>query len=516
MVHAFKAHRRGASPQTRRQGEDKSAQGAFSKMGVNDELTWLDATAQAELVAKGAVSPAELVEAAIARIERLNPQLNCVIFQRYDKARAEARNLGAIPGGIFRGVPFLMKDLLQTTAGEPFSWGWKPFKDEKILAQSTSYVAAKFHAAGLITLAQSTVPEWGATLSTETRAWGATLNPWDTARIAGGSSGGAGAAVASGIVPIAHGSDAGGSVRIPASFCGLVGLKGSRGRTSLGPAHAEFWHGLCEEGALVRTVRDAAAALDAISGYMPGDPWMAPPPARPFRDEVGLAPGRLRIGFMDRAPASHPGLHPECAAAVRGAAKLLESLGHRVEANFPAVLDDATLSSAFGRVVAGGVARQAAAVEPMLGRAVGPEDFDEWNWFLVERGRHMKLVDYLAACEWFNHFSRAAAGWWSGGFDVLVTPTMAQPAPELGIFKVRPGEHPRNVGVRLNEVSPFTAPWNIAGQPAISLPLHMTHGGLPVGVQFVAAYGREDILLRLAAQIERAAPWADRRPRVHA
>ncbi|HLJ43998.1 MAG TPA: amidase family protein, partial [Candidatus Binataceae bacterium] len=257
-------------------------------------------------------------------------------------------------------------------------------------------------------------------------------------------------------------------------------------------------------------------ALDAIAGYMPGDPWMAPPPARRFRDEVGQAPGRLRIGFMDRAPLYHAGLHPECAAAVRGAAKLLESLGHKVEQNSPAALDEATLPSAFGRVVAGGVARQAAMVEPMLARAVGPDDFDEWTWFLVERGRRLKLVDYLAACDWFNHFSRAAAGWWSGGFDVLVTPTMAQPAPELGIFKTRPGEHPRNVGVRLNEVSPFTAPWNIAGQPAISLPLHLTPDGLPVGVQLVAAYGREDLLLRLASQIEQAAPWANRHPTVHA
>ena len=485
-------------------------------MSNNGELTWLDATAQAELVAKGTVTPAELIEAAIARIEMLNPQLNCVIFARYERARAEARDRNAIPDGVFRGVPFLLKDLLQSVEGEPFSWGWKPFKDAKMAAPLTSYVAAKFRAAGLITLAQSTVPEWGATLSTESRAWGATRNPWNTARIAGGSSGGAAAAVASGIVPIAHGNDAGGSVRIPASFCGLVGLKGSRGRTSLGPAYAESWHGLCEEGALVRSVRDAAAALDAIAGYMPGDPWMAPPPARRFRDEVGQAPGRLRIGFMDRAPLYHAGLHPECAAAVRGAAKLLESLGHKVEQNSPAALDEATLPSAFGRIVAGGVARQAAMVESMLARAVGPDDFDEWPWFLVERGRRLKLVDYLAACDWFNHFSRATAGWWNGGFDVLLTPTMAQPAPELGIFKTRPGEHPRNVGVRLNEVSPFTPPWNIAGQPAISLPLHVTPDGLPVGVQLVAAYGREDLLLRLASQIEQAAPWANRHPTVHA
>ena len=486
-------------------------------MNRNDEIAWLDATAQAELVGKGAVTPAELAEAAIGRIERLNPQLNCVIYPRYERAHAQARDRRAIPQGPFHGVPFLMKDLLQTNEGEPFSWGWKPFKEAKLVAQTTSYVATKFHAAGLITLARTTVPEWGATLSTETRAWGATGNPWNPERIAGGSSGGAAAAVASGMVPIAHGNDAGGSIRIPASFCGLVGLKPSRGRTSLGPAHAEFWHGLCEEGVLSRSVRDTAAALDAIAGYMPGDPWMAPPPANPFRDEVDRAPGRLRVGVMDRAPRSHPGLHPECVAAVRGAARLLESLGHTVEASHPAALDEETLTSAFGRVVAGGVARQAAAVEPMLGRAVAAEDFDQWTWFLIERGRRLKLVDYLAACEWFNHFSRAAAGWFvDGGFDVLVTSTMGQPAPKLGIFKTAPGEHPRNVGVRLNEVSPFTAPWNIAGQPAISLPLHVSADGLPVGVQLVARYGREDLLLRLASQLEQAAPWSERRPQVRA
>ena len=488
------------------------------KIGLmsDDELTWLDATAQAKLVADGSVTPAELVDSAIRRVERLNPDLNCVVFPRFDKARAEARERSATADGFLRGVPFLMKDLQQTIAGEPYSWGWKPLKDSGLVAKATTFVAAKFRAAGLIPLAQTTVPEWGSSLSTETRAWGATRNPWDVSRIAGGSSGGAAAAVASGMVPIAHGNDAGGSIRIPASLCGLVGLKGSRGRTSLGPAHGEVWNGLCEEGALTRTVRDAAAALDAIAGYMPGDPFMAPPPVRPFREEVGRDPGRLRIGFLGRAPAYHPGLHPECTLAVRGAVRLLESLGHAAEPSHPAVLNDAELASAFGKVVAGGTARQAAEAEKILGRAVGPDDFDEWTGFLLERGRRLKLVDYLGACDWFNEFSRGAAGWWSGGFDVLVTPTLAQPPPELGIFKVRPGEHPSRVGVRLNEVSPFTAAWNIAGQPAISLPLHMTPDGLPVGVQFVAAYGREDVLLRLAAQIEEAAPWSGRRPRVHA
>ncbi|HZO81414.1 MAG TPA: amidase [Candidatus Binataceae bacterium] len=481
-----------------------------------NELVWLDATAQAELVAKGAISAAELVEAAIERIERLNPQLNCVIYPRYDKARADTREFARRATAPLGGVPFLMKDLNQTIAGEPFSWGWKPLREAALTAGGTTYVAAKFLDAGLVALGQTTAPEWGATLSTESRAWGATRNPWDPGRSAGGSSGGAAVAVASGMVPIAHGNDAGGSVRIPASFCGLVGLKPSRGRTSLGPDHGEFWHGLCEEGALVRSVRDAAAALDVIQGYMPGDPWTAPPPARPYRDEVGRAPGRLRIGFMDRAPNYHPGLHPECAAAVRAAARLLEALGHAVEANFPAALDDPRINSAFGKVVAGGEAKLAAECEKLLARALGPDDFEEWTWFLVERGRRMSAASYLLACEWFNEFSRAVAGWWAGGFDVLVTPTLAQPAPPLGIFKLRAGEEPRAIGKRLNEVSPFTPPWNIAGLPALSLPLHMTADGLPVGVQFVAAYGREDLLIRLAAQLEQAAPWADRRPRVHA
>jgi amidase len=487
-------------------------------MSINsEELTWMDATGQAELVAKGTVTPMELADAAIARIERLNPELNCVIHPRYEKARAMGREPKRIPNGPLRGVPFLMKDLIQTIEGERFSWGWKPLKEAGITAASTSYVAAKFMDAGLIALAQSTVSEWGASLSAETRAWGATHNPWDLSRSAGGSSGGSAAAVASGIVPIAHGNDAGGSIRIPASFCGLVGLKPSRGRTSLGPSHAEMWHGLCEEGALVRSVRDAALALEVVQGYMPGDPWMAPPQSRPYPDEVRQAPSRLRVGFMDRAPAFHPGVHPECAAAVRNAARLLESLGHLVEPNFPAALDDSRIGSALGKVVACGEAWQAVQCAKILGRPVNADDFDEWTWFMVERGRQIGAADYLRACDWFNEFSRAAARWWSaGGFDVLVTPTLAQPAPPLGTFKLRSGEHPRAIGLRLNEVSPFTVPWNIAGHPAISLPLHLTPDGLPVGVQFVAAYGREDLLLRLAAQIEAAAPWSERHPRVNA
>ncbi len=480
------------------------------------ELAWMDATAQANLVATGKVTARELVDAAIERVERINPQLNCVIYPRFDKARAEAATAQTKPSGIFHGVPFLLKDLSEMVAGEPLSWGWKAFKDARVTARSTSNVAAKFRAAGLIAIGQTTVPEWGPSIATETRAWGATRNPWNLERGVGGSSGGAGAAVGSGIVAIAHGNDAGGSIRIPASFCGVVGLKASRGRTSIGPLHADIWHGLGEEGALVRSIRDAAAALDVVGGYMPGDPYTAPAPARPYRDEVSLAPGRLRIGFMDRAPSFHPGIDADCAAAVRNCAKLLESLGHQVEQNHPAALDDGRIGVPVSILIACGEAGHAVDAERILGRPVVAEDLDPWTWFLVERGRQVSAVELIVAREWVNEFTRTTARWWSGGFDILVTSTLATPAPPLGFFKLGPGEHPADIGRRMSEVSPFTIPWNVAGNPAISIPLHMTREGLPVGVQLVAAYGREDLLLRLAAQIEQAAPWSGRRPRIHA
>jgi amidase len=489
-----------------------------------NEIALMDATAQARLVASGGASAVELIEAAIDRIERLNPKLNCVIYPRFDQALAEAADIKRLPQGIFRGVPFLMKDLSEMVEGLPTSWGWKPLKDKGFVARSTSYVALKFRGAGLIAVGQSTVPEWGPSIATETRAWGATRNPWNLERGVGGSSGGAGAAVASGMVPIAHGNDAGGSIRIPASFCGIVGLKPSRGRTSIGPLHADIWHGLGEEGALVRSVRDAAAALDVVSGYMPGDPYACPANVGFFRDEIRQAPGSLRIGFMDRAPSFHPGLHPDCATAVQDAAKLLESLGHKVEQAHPSTLDDERRGDEasgprrdpIGVLVASSEALTAVEAEKILGRTVTAEDFDPWTWFLIERGRRLSAVELLIAREWVNQFTRDTARWWSSGYDILLTATLATPAPRLGVFNLDPNDDPRVVGRRMGEISPLTIPWNVAGNPAISLPLHDGSDGLPIGIQLVAAYGREDLLLRLAAQVEQAAPWSNRRPSVHA
>jgi amidase len=476
------------------------------------DVIWMDATAQARLIASGEATSVELVETAIERIERLNPRINCVIYPRFEKARAEAARANLLPDGIFRGVPMLMKDLSEMVEGEPMSWGWKPLKEAGLTSRSTANIAARLHAGGLIRLGQTTVPEWGPSIATESRAWGATRNPWNLEHGVGGSSGGAGAAVASGMVPIAHGNDAGGSIRIPASFCGVVGLKPSRGRTSIGPLHADIWHGLGEEGALVRSVRDAAAALDLIGGYVPGDPYTAPASLRPYREQIASPPGTMRIGFMDRAPSFHPGIADERALAVRNCAKMLQSLGHRVEQAHPAALDDDRIGDPIGMLVATSEAIAAVDAEKLLGRPLVAEDFDPWTWFLIERGRKTSAVEMLLAREWINQFTRHTAQWWAGGFDILVTSTMATPAPQIGYFQLGPGEHAVEIGRRTANVSPLTIPWNVAGNPAISLPLHMSRDGLPVGVQLVAAYGREDLLLRLAAQIEQAAPWSDRRP----
>jgi amidase len=486
------------------------------RQSMLEELARLDASGQADLVARGEVTALELVDAAIDRIERLNPQLNCVIFPRYEKARIEARDALLQAGAPFRGVPLLLKDLVQSLAGEPFSWGWKPLKDAGLVSPLTSHIAAKFQRAGFIILGQTTVPEWGTSVSTETNAWGITRNPWDLSRSAGGSSGGAGAAVAAALVPAAHGNDAGGSIRIPASKCGLVGMKPSRGRTSLGPLYGDFWHGLCEEGVLTRSIRDLAAIFDVIAGWMPGDPFTAPRPTRPYTQEITLRSEPLRVGIMERAPSSHPPLHPECITAVHEAAELLRALGHRVEAAFPAALDDPTTDSRMGKLIAAHEAALANVAAKWLGREVGSDDFEEWTWALIERGRRIGAAEYIAICEWMNTFSRAAAQWWTDGFDILVTPTLATPPPPLGTYKRHGDESVWNIGRRINQLLPFTGPWNITGQPALTLPLHMTADGLPVGVQFVAAYGREDLLLRLASELEEAAPWAQRVPPVHA
>src|SRR5438034_508338 len=446
---------------------------------MSDDLALLDATAQAELVRQRRVSPRELVDAAIARIERLNPKLNAVVTQRFEKARAEAV-APDLPAGPFRGVPFLLKDLICHSAGDPYHAGMRLLRELGWIERYDTHLAARFRAAGFVFLGRTNVPELGPAPTTEPVAYGPTRNPWDTSRSPGGSSGGSAAAVAAGLVPVAHANDGGGSIRIPSSECGLVGLKPSRGRTSLGPDAGEGWGGLSIEHVVARSVRDTAAVLDAVAGYLPGDPYTAPPPARPFRDEVGTAPGKLRVGLLVKAPAGQAEVHPECATAARETARLLESLGHRVEESSPAALADGEVGRAAVTVIAAATARDLAYWSERTGRKIGPGDVEPMTWAIAEMGRPVSASDYLRAIEYLHAHTRQVAAWWAEGYDLLLTPTLPEPPPRLGEFDPAPGDPLRGF-TRGGAFVAFTMPFNVTGQPAISLPLHWSASGLPVG-----------------------------------
>jgi amidase len=474
------------------------------------DITNLDATAQAELVRKGDVTAAELVDAAIARIERLNGTLNAVILPLYEKARDQARQ--KLAAGPFRGVPFLLKDLVATSAGDPLHSGMQLMKQLGFVAAEDSYLVRKFRDAGFIVLGKTNTPEMGLAATTEPLAYGPTRNPWNVKHSAGGSSGGSAAAVAARLVAAAHASDGGGSIRIPASECGIVGLKPSRGRVSLGPIVGEAWHGLATEGAVTLSVRDAAGILDAISGPMPGDPYGAPPPHRPFAEEVGRDPGRLTIGLMTKRPGGGE-VDAECAQAVERTGRILESLGHRVAASHPAAYDEPEMMDHFKRMVDAHAAQTIDFIGQLLGRAISSEEVEPYTWRFVIDGRKMSASEYISSCDWLQAWTRRMAAWWADGHDLLVTPTIAEPPPALGDLGGAGGD-PLRRWERNLEVIPFTPAFNATGQPAISLPLHWTPNGLPIGVHFVAPYAREDVLIRLAAQLEQAEPWSNRRPAI--
>jgi amidase len=471
-------------------------------------MTWLDATAQASLVRCGEVSPKELAEAAIARIEAVNPQLNAVVRTRFDAARLEAD--GDLPDGPFRGVPILFKDLGCMVEGEPTAFGLWPLRE--LAWPVTSYLAEQFRAAGFVPLGRTNVPELGTTVTTEPRSFPPARNPWDPGRSTGGSSGGSAAAVAAGLVAVAHANDGGGSIRIPASECGLVGLKPTRGRVSQGPLIGEAWAGGVIDGALTRTVRDAAGVLDVISKPMPGEPYYAPPLPRPLTQEVGADPGRLRIGVIDR-----PGVEgflddPQCRAAVASAARLLESLGHYIDESAPAAMSDQEFPGHFTTIIAADTEATFRAFEMLLGRPIGEDEIEPRNAAYRRAGRELGAVAYLESRAWFGMWARRMAHWWND-HDLLLTPTLGAPPPELGWFTAA---GPEEEGARIASFIPYTAQFNMTGQPAISLPLHWTSDGLPVGVQLAAAYGREDILIQVASQLEQAAPWSERQPPVQA
>lgn len=484
---------------------------------MTDELARLDAVAQAALVRDGEASPLELVDAAIARIEAINPQLNAVIHERFERARAEAA--GPLPDGPFRGVPMVVKDLDGMTEGDPYHAGTNHLKRLGYVADHDSYLQAKFKQAGLIVVGKTNTPELGLVVTTEPEAHGPTRNPWNPAHSTGGSSGGSAAAVASGMVPIGHAGDGGGSIRIPASECGLVGLFPSRGRHSIGPEQGEAWGGLVRRLAVTRSVRDAAVALDAVAGWMPGDPYTAPAPTRPFADEVGIEPARLRIGIRTQPGDSSVVTHPDCVAAAEHVGALLASLGHDVSPAQHELLDDEAAQTEFtGHFINAFAVWTATELEDLAvlsGEPVTEDGVEAGTWALAEMGRQVSGVQFQQALDHFSVFTRRMEQWWADGNDLLLTPTITEPPPELGQFATTP-ENPLNGLFRASPIVQFTVPFNVSGQPAISLPLFWNDAGLPIGVQLVAAYGREDLLVQVAAQLEAAQPWADRIPPIHA
>ena len=474
-----------------------------------DQLADLDAVGQAELIRAGEVHPKEVVEAAIARIKALDPTLNALVFRDFDRARQAAAKQ---PTGPLGGVPFLLKDLGANQEGLPQYEGNKVLRELDHRAANDDALGAKFRAAGLVTLGKTNVPEFGPHPTTQPDAFGPAHNPWDLDRTPGGSSGGSAAAVAAGLVPVAHANDGGGSIRIPAAFCGLVGLKPTRGRVPAPDQLSRY----TVELAVTRTVRDTAAVLDAVHGNVGGEMFIAPAPARPYAQEVAADAGRLRIGLLADAAVfdGAPPTDPDCVAAARRTAEQLASMGHDVEEAWPRLLLDLSARRATGATWAAGGANGLNLFTAQIAREPTADDVEAFTWARWQRAQNISLREYLAAAAAQQEWAVAVSQWWDD-YDVLVTPTTGEPAPT--IEEMTPDrDAPWRIDKRYARIAVFTMPFNVTGHPAITLPLATTAAGLPVGVQLVAAHFREDLLLRLAGQLEAAAPWVQRRPAVHA
>ncbi len=454
-----------------------------------------DATGLAALVAGGEVSAGELLDAAVARMAEVNPQINAVTLDLTQRARSEAQADGPLAG-----VPFLLKDLGAAMAGTVTSRGSRMFAHSTAAADSA--LTAAYRAAGLSIFGKTNTPEFGLWPVTESELLGVCRNPWDLSRTPGGSSGGAAAAVAAGIVPAAHATDGGGSIRTPAACCGLFGLKPSRGRVSFSPG-GEGWAGASIPHAVTRSVRDSAALLDVACRPQPGDPYFLAPPEEPFARDVDRDPGVLRIAFSTAAMQA-PALDPECAGAVREAAQLCEDLGHRVEeAAIPG--DVMAMQAAAGVVISASIAAELDAEAERRGRPVEDADVEALTMMTYRRGKAVDAASYVRRIQALHAYARAQAALFEA-YDVLLLSTLGSPAIPIGWIT----EQPQLIGERLFAFMPNTQAFNNTGQPAMTVPLAMSRSGLPIGVQFVARMGAESTLLRLAGQLERASPWFNR------
>jgi amidase len=489
-----------------------------------NEYALYDALGLAGLVRCGEISPGELLDEALARTAALNPKINAVIHLMEGPARAAIA--AGLPDGPFRGVPFLLKDLIMAYAGEPMRNGSRLFRN--FVPPQDEELVARHKAAGLVIFGKTNTPELGMANVTEPELFGPTRNPWNLERTPGGSSGGSAAAVAAGIVPAAGANDGGGSIRTPASNCGLLGLKPSRGRNPLGPQAPDLWWGFVAEHAVTRTVRDSAALLDATCGDYPGQLTRLPPPVRPYLEETSRDPGRLRIAFsLDPALGSR--LHPENRAALQAVTGVLAQAGHELEeVSLP--LEAEPFIENYATLVAAEAAASIRLGESLIGRKAGRADLELPTRLLGRMGQALAGGDTAAALYWMQAFSRKWLAW-SSGFDLLVTPTVGVPPLAVGAYRLSTGERqalrmltalPGRVLLSqrpkileafrpMFDAAPYTMVANVTGQPSISLPLHWTADGLPMGVLFTARFGDEATLFRLAAQLEQSLPWTGRR-----
>jgi amidase len=466
-----------------------------------------DAVGLAELVRNKEVLPSELAEEAIRRIEAFNPAVNAVVYKAYDTARALAAEQDkAAPAGPLHGVPFLLKDILGDCQGLPSTLSSRMLRD-RVMPQDCELVS-RLRGAGLNFVGKSNTPEFGILPTSESAYYGPVRNPWNLDYSAGGSSGGAAAAVATGMVPAAHGNDGGGSIRIPASCCALVGLKPTRARNSMAPDFGDLLGGLLDEHALTRTVRDSAALLDATHGTVPGDPYRAPSINGAFLDEVTRQPGRLRIAFSKVAPSGRP-LHRDCIVAVEETAKLLESLGHTVEEAQPRI-EQESFVGAFTTMWFSGIAFAVELMSMQLRRPPQAGELEGLTRAVQQRGLTVSAVEFQLAEFMLQQVGREMARFHQT-YDCWLTPTLATPPIRNGIVDVQE-EDLEKAYAPIIDYSPFTAIHNASGQPAISLPLHWNAQGLPIGVMLSAAFGEEALLFRLAGQLEQAKPWQHRRP----
>jgi amidase len=452
------------------------------------------------------VTAQELVEEAVARIERDNPTLNAVIYEMFERARDAAKRQPAPgEGGPFQGVPFLLKDILGDHEGVPSTSAVRMLQG--IPMPVDAELTRRYKRAGFIPLGKTNVPEIGTMPTTEPHLYGPARNPWSPDHSTGGSSGGSAAAVAAGIVPIAHANDGGGSIRVPASCCGLVGMKPTRARNPLGPLAGDMLSGFVMEHVVSRTVRDSAAVLDCTAGPDVGDPYWAPAPERPYLEEVERDPGRLRIAVWPRN-LDGAAIHADCEDAVRETATALERLGHDVdEAVFE--VDMHELAEPFMAIWAAGAVATIESIARAVGREPKPDEFEPATWTLYEAGKRVGGGQYLMAITAIQQMARRVARFFESR-DVWVSPTLARPPVRIGELDTRKAWD--ELQPMLTDYLPFTPLFNATGQPAVSLPLHQSTDGLPIGVQLVGRFGEEGLLYRLAGQLERDRPWHDRRP----